>query len=92
MGGVPEVMTDRRDGLLTPPGDVQAFGDALEQLLSDAARRATLGEAARRRATRDFGVDAMVDAYTRLYGVGPLPQASSRIARSAAPLYGRRGA
>jgi len=92
VGGVPEVMTDRGDGLLTPPGDVQAFGEALEQLLSDAARRASLGEAARRRATRDFGVDAMVDAYTRLYGVGPLPQASSRIARSAAPLYGRRGA
>lgn len=48
-GGAPELITHNVDGILVPPGNPEALADALEPLLSDAALRARLGLAARRR-------------------------------------------
>ncbi|HYI80367.1 MAG TPA: glycosyltransferase family 4 protein [Thermoleophilaceae bacterium] len=52
VGGIPEVTTDREDGLLVPPGDPQALADALCALTGDAALRTRLSAAARDRAER----------------------------------------
>lgn len=49
-GGVPEVVEDGVTGLLTPPGDTQAFAAALRNLLTDTERRAAMGRAAAGRA------------------------------------------
>jgi glycosyltransferase involved in cell wall biosynthesis len=65
--GIPEAMTSGQDGLLTPPGDVDALGAALDQLLRDPALRARLGTAAAARAAAEFSLDAMVTAYEALY-------------------------
>ena len=46
--GAAEVVIPGENGLLTPPGDVDALAAALHQLLVDAALRTTLGEQARR--------------------------------------------
>ena len=46
-GGVPEVVQDGHTGLLTPPGDAAAYGEAVAALLGDRERRLGLGEAAR---------------------------------------------
>jgi glycosyltransferase involved in cell wall biosynthesis len=46
VGGVPEVVTSGRDGVLVRAGDEAALASALEDLLRDPARRAALGEAA----------------------------------------------
>jgi glycosyltransferase involved in cell wall biosynthesis len=54
-------------GLLVPPRDASALADALRELLADPARRAAMGRAARRRAERDFGIEAVVDATLGLY-------------------------
>jgi len=66
-GGIGEMITDGQEGLLVPIGDVEAMAAGLGRLLADAALRARLGTAAAVRARRQFGIDAMVDAYERLY-------------------------
>jgi glycosyltransferase involved in cell wall biosynthesis len=50
VGGIPEVITDGRDGLLVEPGDPGALATALTKLLADDAARAGIAEAARGRA------------------------------------------
>jgi glycosyltransferase involved in cell wall biosynthesis len=44
LGGVPEVVVDGENGLLVPPGDVDALRDRLALLLGDARLRERLGE------------------------------------------------
>ena len=44
--GVPDVVRDGETGLLTPPGDMAAFGDAIAGLLRDDDRRTAMGRAA----------------------------------------------
>lgn len=46
--GVPAVVRHGETGLLTPDGDVAAYAMAIRDLLSDAAKRKTYGQAARR--------------------------------------------
>jgi glycosyltransferase involved in cell wall biosynthesis len=48
VGGVPEAVADGVTGTLVRPEDPQALADALEPLLGDANRRATMGAAGRR--------------------------------------------
>jgi glycosyltransferase involved in cell wall biosynthesis len=67
VGGVPDTVTDGREGLLVPPGEVAPLRDALARLLADPALRRQMGEAARQRAQREFTLTTMVDAYERLY-------------------------
>ncbi|WP_426733197.1 glycosyltransferase family 4 protein [Myxococcus faecalis] len=52
--GAAEVLTDGVDARLLTPGDAQALASAMRQLLSDAPRRARLGEAARKTAVEHF--------------------------------------
>ncbi|HET9117904.1 MAG TPA: glycosyltransferase, partial [Pseudonocardiaceae bacterium] len=49
VGGVPDAIEDGVSGLLTPPRDPRALGDALSELLGDPARRAALSAAGRQR-------------------------------------------
>ncbi len=46
-GGVPEIVADGVSGIVTPPGDVAAFADAVASLLDDPVRRRAMGTAAR---------------------------------------------
>lgn len=66
VGGLPEVVDVDVTGRLVPPRDPRALADALIHLLTDPAARASMGEAARRRASF-MRADAMVDAYFDLY-------------------------
>jgi glycosyltransferase involved in cell wall biosynthesis len=54
VAGIPDVMTDDVEGLLVPPGDPAALGDALRRLAADGQHRQRLGESAALRATRDL--------------------------------------
>ncbi len=57
-GGVPSIVRHERTGLLAPPGDSAAFAAAARALIAAPARRAAMGEAARRHAARDHDIAA----------------------------------
>jgi glycosyltransferase involved in cell wall biosynthesis len=56
-----------RSGLLTPPGDAEAFRAALAHLLRDRAFANRLGRAAQQRIWNEFGWDGRIAALERLY-------------------------
>jgi len=54
VSGIPELVSDRADGLIVPERDPQALAEALAQLLQDRALRRRLGDGARERVCRVF--------------------------------------
>ncbi|MDQ6926839.1 MAG: glycosyltransferase family 4 protein [Candidatus Eremiobacteraeota bacterium] len=67
VGGIPEAVRTEREGLLVPPGDVDALGVALDRLLCGAALRQTFGRQARQRARAQYGLARMIEAHESLY-------------------------
>ncbi|MCL5270593.1 MAG: glycosyltransferase [bacterium] len=67
VGGIPELITDGREGLLVPPHAPGALTEALAALLVDPARRAAMGAAARARFLATFTADRMAAELTALY-------------------------
>ncbi len=67
VGGNPEIIHEGTTGLLVPADDVPALGAALETLLRDPARRASLGDAARAWVRQNASIESMHTAYTRFY-------------------------
>jgi glycosyltransferase involved in cell wall biosynthesis len=57
LSGIPEALEDGAEGLLVPPGDVDALAAALAALAADPGRRRRLGAAGRARMLRDFDLD-----------------------------------
>lgn len=54
-------------GLLFPPGDVEALGDAITRLAGNHALRMSLAEAARARVAKCFGLDVFLRRTDRVY-------------------------
>jgi glycosyltransferase involved in cell wall biosynthesis len=67
LGGLPELVSAEETGLLVPPGDVDAWREALAAALADPERMRRLGEAGRRRAAREFGLERHVASVEALY-------------------------
>jgi colanic acid/amylovoran biosynthesis glycosyltransferase len=65
--GIPELVTDRRCGLVVSPGRSDEFARAIEELLDDENLRHRLGEAARERVIADYDIRASVIALQNLY-------------------------
>jgi glycosyltransferase involved in cell wall biosynthesis len=65
-GGVPEVVADGETGVLVPPDDARALGDALEALRCDAARATTLARRGIVHARQHFSRDAMLAGVRRV--------------------------
>ena len=76
VGGIPEAVRDGREGLLVPPGDVDALAAALARVVGDVRLRERLGEAARARARAEYGVERMVAAHEALYARLVVPRAA----------------
>lgn len=66
VGGVPEVVTHGRDGVLVPPGDHDSLAAALSKLLSDRVVREHIAAAARSRAA-DFDITLAVRTMEAVY-------------------------
>lgn len=66
-GGVPEIITDGRDGLLVPPGDEAAYVAALRSLAENPARRAALAAAGRRTVEERFTVSRVQRDFERVF-------------------------
>ena len=65
-GGVPEVVTDGETGVLVPPGDARALGEALDALRREPARSAALARRASVHARQRFSRDAMLAGVRRV--------------------------
>lgn len=72
--GVPEAVTDGKDGALVPPSRPAALASALRALAADPARRAALGAAAKASVAERFTLRRMMAeyeaAYDRAFGAG----------------------
>jgi L-malate glycosyltransferase len=67
VGGLPEVIRDSVDGFLVSPGDVQTMSARALEILSDPAKRESMGRAARSRALAQFCSNNIIPLYEDLY-------------------------
>ncbi|KPK57860.1 MAG: glycosyltransferase family 4 protein [Gammaproteobacteria bacterium] len=67
VGGVPEVIRDRVNGLLVPAGDAEALAGAVMRLLEAKDLRIRLGRAGREIVEEEFSVETMVEGNLRVY-------------------------
>ena len=67
VGGVMEVLDDRKTGLLVTSQDSRALADKIITLLGDPPLAKQLGEAARHVAASRFSLAGMVRAYEGIY-------------------------
>jgi len=66
IGGLPEVVTDGVNGILEPPGSVEAMARRAIEVLKDRTRHQAMREAALQRAA-EFSADLIVPQYEALY-------------------------
>lgn len=67
VGGIPEAITDGKNGLLVRSGDIPALADAIKKLLEDGAKAAILGHNLRKTVEEKFSVNSMVQKTIAVY-------------------------
>ncbi len=67
VGGASEVIQHNITGILVQNHCVHEMSAAIERLLTDADLRTTMGKAARKRMSREFGVETMVSKMEQVY-------------------------
>ena len=67
IGSITEAVENGVSGKIVPARDKEQLHQAIQALLLDPALRATLGEAARKKAVEKFGVDAMLDKMETIF-------------------------
>jgi glycosyltransferase involved in cell wall biosynthesis len=78
-GGIREILTNRKTGLLVPPGDAPALADELLSLFSDAERRSTIGKAGYEHVCQNFRSSKTARAVEAVYrNVLPSPHRHSK--------------
>jgi glycosyltransferase involved in cell wall biosynthesis len=77
VGGLPDFVTEEV-GLLVPPGDARALGEAMARLAGDPALRSEMGLAARERYRQLFTAGAVLPLLTDLYWRATDPRGASR--------------
>ncbi|TJY59327.1 glycosyltransferase [Sinimarinibacterium sp. CAU 1509] len=66
-GGMPEAVRDGENGMLVPPGDVDALARAIRTLISDTGLRRRLSDGGRALIAREFSVGTMVEGNLQIY-------------------------
>lgn len=67
IAGIPELVEDDVDGMLTPPGDLDALSQALAQLITQPDLRRRYGDSAGRKVRRAFDHDRSMSELVRLF-------------------------
>ena len=70
VGGVPEMIVSGKTGLLVPPHDPVALGNAIALILTDHPLADMLARAGHDYVVANFSIDSMVAAVTRIYEEG----------------------
>ncbi len=67
VGSVPEIIEDGIDGMIIESGDTERLAAAIETLMGNKERAASIGARARVKAEDRYSVRGMVDSYARLF-------------------------
>jgi glycosyltransferase involved in cell wall biosynthesis len=67
VGGIPEMISDQRDGCLFEPGNPLALAEGVTRLLSDRATAERIGKSARNRALDEFSAIRMAATTSEVY-------------------------
>jgi glycosyltransferase involved in cell wall biosynthesis len=67
IGGIPEQVTNEDDGLLVPPGDVEALAQAMKRVEADDSLCRRLGHAARQTVATRFSPESHLDGLLAAY-------------------------
>jgi glycosyltransferase involved in cell wall biosynthesis len=67
VGTVPEAVRHGETGLLVPPGDAAALGEALQVLVDDSSLRSRLGQASRARLEAEHSAARVAEKVARIY-------------------------
>ena len=67
VGGIPQVMTDRKNGLMIPAKDVQALKDAIGELLINSYLQMEIGNAARKTVENNYEINKSVNKLVMIY-------------------------
>ncbi len=67
VGGIPEIVKDRKTGILVPPSDAGAIAEAVIGLLGDKQKCAAMGEAGKAWVRDRFKAEDMADKTSELY-------------------------
>ncbi|MBP7618612.1 MAG: glycosyltransferase, partial [Geothrix sp.] len=77
--GIREVLLHGQNGLLVPPGDVQALASAWIEILQDPLRRSAMGRASRALALERFDQEKVLEATLAVYAeLGLIPEVEGR--------------
>lgn len=67
VGGVPQVITNDKDGFIFPVGDDRVLAEILGNLMSDEKLKGRIGNAGRNRIVQAFGMNALIEQISDLY-------------------------
>ena len=67
VGGIPELIVHEGTGLLTPPGDARALGQAIVRVMTEPGLSPRLGRAARAAVEARYSFDRMVTSFDACY-------------------------
>ena len=67
VGGIPEIIHNRENGILVPPGDIDRLREALLYLLAEEELARRWGDAGRQIVADEFSIDAMVEGNYHVY-------------------------
>ncbi|HLP44159.1 MAG TPA: glycosyltransferase family 4 protein [Candidatus Nanoarchaeia archaeon] len=67
VGGIPEVITDRKNGLLVNSGDIYSLTSSMRELLEDSAEAAIFGHNLRKTVEENFSIERMVENTLAVY-------------------------
>jgi len=79
VGGVSDIVEHERSGLLVPPRNPEALGDALIRLAADPAERSRMGFAGRDAVTGRYSTERLVGDIAALYAEGLAQKRGSRV-------------
>jgi glycosyltransferase involved in cell wall biosynthesis len=67
VGGIPEIVEDRKTGILTKPRDVEAIHTALKNLINNKRKRQELGDNLHKKVVNSFTLKKMVEKTMEVY-------------------------
>ncbi len=67
VGGIPDLIENRRNGYLFEPGDYRHFSELILELAEDENKRAAMGECLYEKASKDFSVESMAKTQWDIY-------------------------